>query len=97
MESKTFKVAGLLLILSGLAFFYLGYVEEELYLAGAFVAVAVAMVASGVALMLKKDEKKSEKEEADIAFEPTICPNCKSEVVSAGKFCGNCGAPLGER
>ncbi len=89
MEEKTFKVAGLFIVILGLAFFYLACIERNFYITVGFAALAIALVIFGLFFILNKKRDKTAK-----TSEKLICPNCKEEVISAGKFCGNCGALL---
>ncbi len=95
MEGKTFKVAGLFIVILGLAFFYFACIEKHLYITLGFAALAIALVIFGLLFILNKNREKRDK--AAKASEKLICPNCKEEVISAGKFCGNCGALLEKR
>ncbi|GBE54141.1 MAG TPA: zinc ribbon domain-containing protein [Euryarchaeota archaeon] len=95
MEEKTVKVAGLFIAILGLTFFYLACIEKTFYITVGFATLAIALVIFGLLFILNKNRKNRKKNAK--TSEKLICPNCKEEVISAGKFCGNCGALLEKR
>lgn len=57
------------------------------------IAAAKAQAASGQ-LQTWKDQEAAKPYSGDMTVQQTICPTC-GKTAGSGKFCNNCGAPLG--
>ncbi len=92
----------------GAGILYFGYFEEDyVYLFGYFVLGLVLIVMGGWLFLSsisteKRGVKKSSikhvtvgKKGANAQMKSSaVCPGCGAEIISAGKFCGSCGASL---
>ncbi len=100
-------IAGLPVLGVGIALLYFGYSETDylylfLYFAlgltvtlFGFVLIISGLPAGGKKFVTGSEITASMQKEQDAPKAPDgMCPECGSEIVSAGKFCGNCGQPL---
>jgi hypothetical protein len=102
-------IAGLPVLGVGISLLYVAYSEPDPVYLFLYVALGLTVTLFGFVLLLsgipsreKKFVKSSEiaakmQKEAETAPEvpPNTCPHCGTDIVSAGKFCGSCGKPVG--
>ncbi|MEE8403448.1 MAG: zinc ribbon domain-containing protein [Candidatus Hydrothermarchaeaceae archaeon] len=100
-------IAGLPVLGVGVALLYFGYSETDYLYLFLYFALGLTVTLFGFMLMMsglpargKKFVIGSEiaasmqKEQEGAKAPEGKCPECGSKIVSAGKFCGNCGQPL---
>ncbi len=95
-------IAGLPVLGVGIALLYFGYSETDYLYLFLYFALGLTVTLFGFMLMMSGlpargtniNVSKPEKSEEGPKAPENKCPECGSEIVSAGKFCGNCGQPL---
>ncbi len=95
-------VAALPVLGVGVALLYFGYSETDYLYLFLYFALGLTVTLFGFMLMISgfptRDKKivvtRPEEPDAEFKAPADKCPYCDSDIVSAGKFCGNCGQQL---
>ena len=95
-------MAGLPVLGVGISLLYFAYSETDYLYLFLFVALGLTVTLFGFVLMIsgmpasgKKIAVSKPETPEEIKVAENKCPHCNSDIISAGKFCGNCGKPLG--
>lgn len=94
-------VAGLPVLGVGISLLYFASYETDYLYLFFFFALGLIVTLFGFMLIisgLPAGGKKIAvgKSEGEVEAPENKCPNCGTEILSAGKFCGNCGKPLNQ-
>lgn len=94
-------IAGLPVLGVGISLLYFGYSETDYLYLFLYFALGLTVTLFGFMLIIsgfpagrKKIVVSKSGESGEFNAPANKCPYCDTDIVSAGKFCGNCGSPL---
>ena len=94
-------VAGLPVLGVGISLLYFASYETDYLYLFSFFALGLTVTLFGFMLIISGLPAGGKKiavgnSEGEVEAPENKCPNCGTEILSAGKFCGNCGEPLNQ-